>query len=46
MFNLPAGEYEIEVKSLLRKVSTRHLSCQSGLAWMLRTVGDDVLLYQ
>ena len=46
MFNLSPGEYEIEVQSLLRKVSTRHLSCQSGMGWMIRTVGDDVILYE
>ena len=46
MFNLSPGEYEIEVQSLLRKVSTRHLSCQGGMGWMIRTVGDDVILYE
>ena len=40
MFNLSPGEYEIEVKAK----STD--SCISGMGWMIRTVGDDVILNQ
>ena len=35
MFNLSPGEYEIEVESK---------PCESGMGWMIRTVGDDVIL--
>jgi len=35
MFNLSTGEYEIEVKSD---------PCESGMGWMIRTVGKDVIL--
>ena len=38
MFNLSPGEYEIEVES---KAAS---SWQSGMGWMIRTVGDDVIL--
>ena len=38
MFNLSPGEYDIEVET---KATS---SWQSGMAWMIRTVGDDVIL--
>ena len=38
MFNLSPGEYEIEVESEAAS------SWQSGRGWMIRTVGDDVIL--
>ena len=38
MFNLSPGEYEIEVKAKSAD------SCISGMGWMIRTVGDDVIL--
>ena len=37
MFNLSPGEYEIELKA-------KYEDGISGMGWMIRTVGDDVIL--